>query len=237
MRLDKFISNMGLASRREIKTYHKKGEILVNGVNATAPDMQIDENKDIVFFRGERIQYNKYIYVMLNKPSGWLSATDDRKDKTVLDLLDERHRKMGLFPVGRLDKDTEGLLILTNDGELCHKLLSPKHHVPKKYYVRSEKPVDDLTAQAFSEGVIIEGGYKTLPAKLELTDTERESYITICEGKFHQVKQMYKAVSNSVVYLERVEFGAIKLDRSLKRGEWRYLSQEETQRLRSVQDK
>lgn len=237
MRLDKFLSNMGVVSRRELKSCVKKGEVTVNGDLAKASDMQVDENKDVVVFRGETIEYNKYIYIMLNKPSGYLSATEDARDKTVLELLDERHRKMELFPVGRLDKDTEGLLILTNDGELCHKLLSPKHHVEKKYYVKSQSELDDSAVKAFEEGVHIDGGYKTLPAFLEITDNACESFITLHEGKFHQIKQMFRAIGNVVVYLERVRFGTVSLDRTLERGEWRYLSWQEVSELRSVQDK
>ena len=224
---------MGIVSRRELKNYIKKGQVTVNGHVAASSDMQIDEEKDNVVFCGEEIGYSKYVYIMLNKPSGYLSATEDSRDKTVLDLLDDRRRKMELFPVGRLDKDTEGLLIMTNDGDMCHKLLSPKYKVQKRYYVESEHPVEASAIKAFAEGVYIEGGYKTLPAILEITDENNKTYVTISEGKFHQIKQMFRAVNNKVVYLERVEFGGLSLDRSLKRGEWRFLSDEEVDILRS----
>lgn len=236
MRLDKFLSNMGVVSRRELKNYIKKGNVSVNGKCAVNADMRIDENNDDVIFCGEKIVYNKYVYLMLNKPAGYLSATEDFRCKTVLDLLNDRYRKMQLFPVGRLDKDTEGLLIMTNDGELCHKLLSPKYHVSKKYYVESEKKLDVSAINAFKEGVYIDGGYKTLPALLEITNDPCKSYVTICEGKFHQIKQMFKAVGNAVEYLERVEFGTIKLDENLARGEWRELDDDEIAVLRSVQN-
>ena len=209
----------------------------VNGIPATSCEMKIDEINDIVTFCGERIVYSQYVYIMLNKPSGYLSATEDYRDKTVLELLDERSRKMELFPVGRLDKDTEGLLIMTNDGELCHKLLSPKYHVSKRYYVESETPMSLSDIESFNEGVYIDGGYKTQPAKLEITEDGCKSYVTIHEGKFHQIKQMFRAVNNAVMYLERVEFGGIKLDRSLKRGEFRHLTDEEVAILRLVENK
>ena len=224
---------MGIVSRKELKTYVKKGHVTVNGHIAPASDMQIDEENDKVVFCGEEIVYSRYVYVMLNKPSGYLSATEDGKGRTVIDLLDDRRKKMELFPVGRLDKDTEGLLILTNDGELCHKLLSPKYHVDKKYYIESEFPLSEGNVKDFEDGVFIDGGYKTLPAKLEITDDARKSYVTIHEGKFHQIKQMFRAVGNSVVYLERVEFGGLRLDTSLERGEWRFLTEEEAELLRS----
>lgn len=224
---------MGVVSRKELRVYIKKGQVTVNGHLAQNSDMQINEEKDIVTFCGEVISYARYAYVMLNKPAGYLSATEDGRGQTVIDLLDERRKKMELFPVGRLDKDTEGLLILTNDGDLCHKLLSPKYHVDKKYYVESEFPLKETDTKAFEEGVFIEGGYKTLPAKLEITDEASKSYITIHEGKFHQIKQMFRAVGNSVVYLERVEFGGLCLDKKLRRGEWRFLTDEEIELLRS----
>jgi len=233
MRLDKFLSNMGIISRKELKAYVKKGQVTVNGHVAQSSDMQIDEENDKVVFCGEEIAYSRYVYVMLNKPSGYLSATEDGKGKTVIDLLDDRRKKMELFPVGRLDKDTEGLLILTNDGELCHKLLSPKYHVDKKYYVESELPLKESNIEDFENGVFIDGGYKTLPAKLEITDDAGKSYVTIHEGKFHQIKQMFRAVGNGVVYLERVEFGGLCLDSNLERGEWRFLTDEETELLKS----
>lgn len=237
MRLDKFLSNMGVVSRRELKSYIKKGAVTVNGTAAASADMQVDENCDRVSFCGEEIAYSRYVYIMLNKPAGYLSATEDSRTKTVLELLDERYQKMQLFPVGRLDKDTEGLLIMTNDGDLCHKLLSPKYHVSKKYYVESENASKTSDVQSFSDGVYIDGGYKTLPATLEITQDPYKSYVTICEGKFHQIKQMFRAVDNSVKYLERVEFGGIKLDRTLARGEYRALTDDEIAALRLVQNK
>ena len=237
MRLDKFLSNMGIVSRRELRGYVKRGEVTVNGVPAVNSDMQVNENADEITFCGEKIAYEKFVYIMMNKPAGYLSATEDTRDKTILDLLDERHKKMELFPVGRLDKDTEGLIILTNDGEACHKLLSPKYHVAKRYYVKSENPLSEGNVKSFAEGVYIDGGYKTMPAELEICENPVESYVTIHEGKFHQIKQMFRAISNSVVYLERVDFGGIELDRSLGRGEYRRLDEKETEILLSVKDK
>lgn len=237
MRLDKYLSNMGVVSRRELKGYVKRGKVCVNGTPASSCDMKINENEDNVTFCGEQICYSRYVYIMLNKPAGYLSATEDFRDRTVLELLDERSRKMELFPVGRLDKDTEGLLIMTNDGELCHKLLSPKYHVSKRYYVESQYPLNESDIEKFKEGVHIDGGYKTLPAILEIMEDNRKSYVTIYEGKFHQIKQMFRAVNNAVLYLERVEFGGISLDCSLKRGEFRRLNDEELEILRSIQNK
>ena len=224
---------MGIVSRKELKSYVKKGQVTVNGHVAPSSDMQINEETDKVVFCGEEIAYSQFVYVMLNKPSGYLSATEDGKGKTVIDLLDERRKKMELFPVGRLDKDTEGLLILTNDGELCHRLLSPKYHVDKKYYVESKLPLKQSNIEDFEKGVFIDGGYKTLPAKLEITDDAQKSYVTIHEGKFHQIKQMFRAVGNGVAYLERVEFGGVCLDTSLERGEWRFLTDGEIELLRT----
>ena len=167
---------------------------------------------------------------MLNKPDGYISATDDPREKTVLELLDERSRKLGLFPAGRLDKNTFGLLILTNDGELCHRLLSPKNHVGKKYFFRAERDITEDDKRRLESGVMLDGEL-TKPARVELIDS-RSGEITITEGKFHQIKRMLEAVCNKIVFLERVEFAGIPLDRSLARGEWRELTPHEEEELR-----
>jgi len=201
----------------------------VNGEIAKKPDIQIKEKEDIICYLGKEISYAKNRYFMLNKPAGVVSATTDAKDKTVLDLLCDEGIK-DLFPVGRLDKDTEGLLIITNDGDLAHRLLSPKKHVPKTYYCQLKFPIDEKALRELEEGVDIGEKKKTLPAKADkLSDTEIN--LTICEGKFHQVKRMLMAVNNEVIYLKRIQMGNLNLDNNLMLGEYRSLNEEEIEGL------
>lgn len=225
MRLDKFLSNMGKATRSEATRLVRMGKILVNQVPAKKSDMQINPEKDIVLLNGQRVDYKEFTYIMLNKPEGYVSATDDPKEKTVLDLIDPEDRRKNLFPCGRLDKNTLGLVILTNDGDNAHRLLSPKHHVEKNYKFKVSLPLSNDDVCKLEKGVDI-GGYLTKPCKITL-DSELSGVITITEGKYHQIKRMLEAVDNKIVYLERISFGGITLDPDLSRGEWRYLTEEE----------
>ena len=230
MRIDKFLSEMAVCSRSEASKAARSGGITVAGQPVRKADVHIDPEKNIVCYLGQPVVYKKFTYIMLNKPDGYISATDDPREKTVLDLLDERSKKLGLFPAGRLDKNTFGLLILTNDGELCHRLLSPKNHVEKRYYFETERNITEEDRQKLESGVDLDGE-RTKPAKLELSG-DRSGVITITEGKFHQIKRMFEVVCNKVTYLERIEFGGIELDRTLARGEWRELTAEEVGTLR-----
>ena len=225
MRLDKFLSNMGKATRSESGKLVRAGKVLINGVTAKKSDQQIDPNSDTVTLNGIPVSYKKFTYIMLNKPEGYVSATDDPQEKTVLDLVDPEDRRKGLFPCGRLDKNTLGLVILTNDGENAHRLLSPKHHVSKAYKFEALSPISSKDCESLENGVDI-GGYFTKPCKVKLTG-EKCGEITLTEGKYHQIKRMLEAINNKITYLERISFGEIKLDTSLARGEWRYLTNEE----------
>lgn len=232
MRIDKFLTEMGICSRTEAAKAARIGGIAVDGKVVKKSDIHIDPNVNKITFLGREINYKKYTYIMLNKPDGYISATDDPREKTVLELLDDRHRRLGLFPCGRLDKNTLGLLILTNDGELCHKLLSPKHHVAKVYYFHSERMITDDDKKRLEAGVNLDGEL-TKPAKLELCDDKMSGRLTLTEGKFHQVKRMLEAVCNKITYLERVEFAGIPLDSSLERGQWRELTEAEENILKA----
>lgn len=234
MRLDKFLCDMGIGTRKEVKQILKEGKVTVNGAVIKKADVHINENEDEIFCAGRKLEYKKYVYLMLNKPEGYISATEDRKLPVVCELVDEKYKIYDVFCVGRLDIDTTGLLILTNDGEFAHHLTSPKHHVPKKYYATVSGEVCFEDVKAMEEGITIDGGYKCLPAKLEVLsvkDGKSEIYLTISEGKFHQVKRMFEARDKKVLTLERVEMGAVKLDRSLKRGQMRELTDEEVKNL------
>ena len=230
MRIDKFLSEMAVCSRSEASKAARSGGITVDGQPVKKADVHIDPERNAVCYFGQPVAYKKFTYIMLNKPDGYISATDDPRERTVLELLDERSRKLGLFPAGRLDKNTLGLLILTNDGELCHRLLSPKNHVEKKYYFETERNITEEDKQKLESGVDLDGE-RTKPAKLALSG-DRSGVITITEGKFHQIKRMFEVVCNKVTYLERIEFGGIELDRNLARGEWRELTAEEVETLR-----
>ena len=217
MRLDKLLSECGLCSRSESKVFIKKGFVLVNGQKAAKGDIKVDPYNDEVVFKGIKVQYSQFEYYMLNKPAGVVSATEDKNDKTVIDLLPKPHAK-DVFPVGRLDNDTEGLLIITNDGEMAHNLLSPKKHVDKTYFVRTQGgAVTEKDDEAFKKGVDIGEKDLTLPAELKIIKSGEisESELTIREGKFHQVKRMFKAVGKEVIYLKRLSMGSIRLDGSL----------------------
>lgn len=232
MRLDKYLSNMGIGTRSEVKGYIKKGRVSVNGEHAIGPEQKVDEKKDKIMFDGQMVSFCDMQYFMLHKPAGVVTATEDRQDKTVLDLLESPIKKQ-LFPVGRLDKDTEGLLLITNDGSLAHDLLSPKKHVQKMYYAKIAGRVTKEDVKEFSEGLNL-GDFTTMPAKLEiLTSGElSEIQVTICEGKFHQVKRMFEKVGKKVLYLKRISMGTLCLDEHLAAGEYRVLTEEEVARLK-----
>ncbi len=228
-RIDKILSNLGYGSRSEIKKYCKQGSVVVNGSEVSNPGTQVDTENDEILFNGEEVIYREYIYLMMNKPDGYVSATTDKYDPTVLDLIDLSYLAFEPFPVGRLDKDTEGLLVLTNDGKLSHRVLSPKKHVPKTYYAKIDGVVTEKDVEAFLEGVVLDDGYKTMPSQLNIlkSDDESEIELTIHEGKFHQVKRMFESVGKKVVYLKRLSMGNLKLDESLELGEYRELTDEE----------
>lgn len=233
MRLDKFLCEAGIGSRSQVKGLVKKGLVSVNGKIAKRPEEKVEEDKDLVLCEGKRVQCRGFVYIMLHKPAGVVSATEDRKERTVLDLLPEDQRR-DLFPVGRLDKDTEGLLLLTNDGEMAHQLLSPKKHVDKKYFVRVEGEVKEEHIRQFQEGLEIGEKKKTLPARLEIVKSGEisEAFVTIQEGKFHQVKRMFAAIGCQVVYLKRVSMGKLVLDEALQVGAYRALTEDEIEILR-----
>ena len=229
MRVDKLLSNVGVASRAELKKYCKQGLISVNGKVINNPGVQVDSESDDIRFNGEKIVYREFVYIMLNKPDGYISATFDKYDPIVLDLIDQSYLVFEPFPVGRLDQDTEGLLVLTNDGQLAHRVLSPKKHVPKTYYAKIQGKVTEEDILAFEKGVILDDGYETMPSQLKIlkSDDMSEIELTIHEGKFHQVKRMFESVGKKVVYLKRLSMGKLKLDESLGLGEYRELTEEE----------
>lgn len=225
MRLDKFLSLQGVGSRKEVKELLKKGLILVNDQVEKRPEYKVNPETDTVVFQGKRISFQLHVYFILNKPAGCVTATEDTKEKTVLDYItEERHRN--LFPVGRLDKDTEGLLLITDDGELAHQLLSPKRHVDKVYLADLEKPVDMEDVEAFRKGLDIGEKALTLPAKLEILP-DNQAKVTLHEGKFHQIKRMFESRNNKVRKLKRLSMGEICLEDSLLPGEFRPLTDKE----------
>ena len=232
-RIDKILSNLGYGCRSELKILCKNGLVKVNGKVINNPGVQVDVDNDEIIFNGEKVVYKEFIYLMLNKPDGYISATFDKRDPIVLDLIDKEDLVFEPFPVGRLDKDTEGLLVLTNDGQLAHRVLSPKKHVPKTYYAKVEGVVTEEDVKAFADGVTLDDGYETMPAELVIlkSDEISEIELTIHEGKFHQVKRMFESVGKKVVYLKRLSMGKLKLDESLALGEYRELTEEEVKMI------
>ena len=228
-RIDKVLSNLGYGSRSELKKICKNGLVKVNGKVINNPGVQVDVENDEIIFDGEKVTYKEFIYLMLNKPDGYISATFDKRDPIVLDLIDKEDLVFEPFPVGRLDKDTEGLLVLTNDGQLAHRVLSPKKHVPKTYYTKIEGVVTEDDIKAFAKGVTLDDGYETMPAELVIlkSDEISEIELTIHEGKFHQVKRMFESVDKKVIYLKRLSMGKLQLDKNLALGEYRELTDEE----------
>lgn len=232
IRLDKFLADMGFGTRSQVRQQIAGGNVTVNGLPARRPELKVDTDKDRVLFCGTEAAYAQYEYYMLNKPAGVVSATEDKKERTVLDLLQERKRK-DLFPVGRLDKDTEGLLLITNNGDLAHRLLAPGRHVDKVYYAEIDGKVTREEAELFRAGVDIGDKKKTMPAFLEILSSADRSEIllTIREGRFHQVKRMFHAVGKEVLFLRRIQMGPLKLDEKLRPGEYRRLTKEEVEKL------
>ncbi|UTG99466.1 pseudouridine synthase [Macrococcoides canis] len=228
MRLDKFLGNHGFGTRKEVKLLVKRGAVKVNDVLVKKADIKLVPDKDTVTVYDEAVTYEPFVYIMLNKPAGYISSTKDYKDETVLELIDGFDH-YDLHPVGRLDKDTEGLLILTNDGQFSHDVLSPKKHVDKTYYARVEGYVTDETVALFKAGVTLDDGYEAMPADLQIVSAGdiSEIELIIQEGKFHQVKRMFKAVGMTVIYLKRIQMGGLPLDESLKPGAYRKLTLEE----------
>lgn len=232
MRLDKYLADMGIGTRSEVKKLIRQGKVTIDGRKAEVPEEKIDGKEQNVCVDGTPVVYETFEYYMLNKPAGVISATCDKEQKTVLDLIESRKRK-DLFPVGRLDKDTEGLLLITNDGNLSHRLLSPKKHVDKLYYAKVEGVVTEEDVTRFANGLDIGEGEYTKPAKLKvlLSDEISEIELTIQEGKFHQVKRMFEAVGKRVIYLKRLSMGNLRLDKTLALGEYRPLSKKELEDL------
>lgn len=227
MRLDKFLGITGMSSRSEAKKIIRSGGVTINGKVANSAETKIDPDIDEIVFCGKKVVYRKYTYILMNKPEGVVSATEDGRDRTVLDLLPSDMRKTDLFPCGRLDKNTVGLVLITDNGALAHRLLAPKTHVEKEYYFRSKFPITAEEAKRFENGLILEDGYETKPAKIVLNATGDSGTITLIEGKYHQIKRMLEALENKITYLERIRFGNLTLDETLSRGEWRYLTEEE----------
>ncbi|WP_168119340.1 pseudouridine synthase [Paenibacillus sp. HB172176] len=240
LRVDKLLANMGIGTRSEIKRAVKQGKVSVDGKMIKDSGLIVHPEEQIISYEGEEVRYQAWIYLMMNKPPGVLSATEDERDRTVIDLLASNDRVLSPFPVGRLDKDTVGLLLLTNDGQLAHELLSPRKHVDKLYEARVHGEVGQADRDAFQAGVTLDDGYVTLPAELDVLENtleDGEAYssirLTIREGKFHQVKRMFEAVGKQVVHLKRIAMGPLQLDSQLAEGEYRELDEAEVELLRS----
>ncbi|WP_127496538.1 pseudouridine synthase [Paenibacillus glycanilyticus] len=240
MRIDKLLSHTGYGTRSEIKKLVKQGKVTVAGKVVKDSGQLVDPELDEVSFDGERVMYREVIYLMMNKPPGVISATEDRRERTVIDLLEPEDQVMDPFPVGRLDKDTVGLLLLTNDGQLAHELLSPRKHVPKTYEAVVHGDVGEEDQTQFKAGVTLDDGYVTMPSDLKILKKDGGEggvtsviSLTIMEGKFHQVKRMFEAVGKKVVYLKRVSMGPLELDADLEEGTYRELTDEEIALLRA----
>jgi len=234
MRLDRVLSNSGYGSRNEIRKIIKSGAVSVDGRTVIDASLHVDPDRSAIEIDGEGLCYRKFLYIMMNKPAGVISATSDIRQRTAVDLLPEWYKNFNLFPAGRLDIDTEGLLLLTNDGQMAHELLSPKKHVDKRYYALIEGLVTQEDVKCFEEGVILDDGYKTMPSELEIivagssrSELRSEIELVLHEGKFHQVKRMFEAVGKRVIYLKRIQMGGLKLDEALKAGEFRELTTQE----------
>ncbi len=236
MRIDKFVSEQAGISRSDAKSMIKRSQILINGSPVRSADTKIDPDRDIVTVNGRKLVYRQFLYIMLNKPDGVVCATRDGLSSTVLELLPEEFRRKGLFPAGRLDKDTEGFVFITDDGALAHRMLSPKKHIEKEYIVTLEKAAEMRYIDIFASGMTIDGDEKCLPAKLIFTDEPHIVRLILHEGKYHQVKRMMEAVGNRVTHLKRVRMGGIELDTSLAAGECREITAEEMSRLFKNED-
>ena len=235
MRIDRFLSDMGIASRRESAAAAKRGQISVDGVVVRDPSKHIDPDRVSVSYMGRVIEYRKHVYVMLNKPQGYVSATEDSRLPVVTELLSDELKRMELFPVGRLDRDTVGLMILTNNGQLAHSLLSPKHHVAKEYYFNCAEPLVADVEERFRNRITLADGYECKEATIVPDSDRLGGIITLTEGKYHQIKRMIASTDNAITFLERISFAGIPLDRTLARGEWRMLTDEEIAMLEAAQ--
>ena len=234
-RLDKTISSQGLWSRKDAKTLIRKGLVCINGSVVKSADAYVDWDSDTVTVEGEPLSLQQHVYLMLNKPKGVVSATEDKEQTTVVDLVPDALMRKGLFPAGRLDKDTTGLLILTDDGDFAHEILSPKKHVQKVYLAKVNGSITDEIIESFRTGVNVHNEYTTLPSKLTVVSREEDGdwgKVILREGMYHQIKRMFGALDNKIIYLERITFGPLTLDGSLKRGEWRYLTEDEIKELK-----
>lgn len=229
LRIDKYLADCGIGTRSEVKKYIKAKQVTVNGVLVAKPEQKIDENIDEVCFKGQLISYEKYVYYLLHKPAGCVTAKQDNVHKTVMEYFPEEIRAKDIAPVGRLDLDTEGLLLFTNDGPLTHHLLSPTHHIPKTYYAVLDKEVPESAIELFKNGVDIGDDKLTLPAELVIL-SDKEAELTIHEGRFHQVKRMFEAIGCTVTYLKRLSMGSLTLG-ALQKGEYRKLSEDEVKKL------
>lgn len=233
MRIDKLLANYGFGTRKEVKELIKSGNVEIDNKIINDPGTQLNPQIQLVKVNGNIIKYRQYVYIMMNKPQGFISATEDSRERTVLDLLPEELRIFNPAPVGRLDKDTEGLMLLTNDGQLAHRIISPKNHIPKKYYAHIKGIVTNSDILEFKKGIVLDDGYKTMSSELRILvgDDISQIEVTIFEGKFHQVKRMFAALDKGVVYLKRLSIGSLFLDEGLELGEFRELSEEELNSL------
>ena len=232
IRLDKLVSTAMIISRKDASLLIKSGRVSIDGSVLKKSDVKVDESCEITV-DGKKITYSENLYIMLNKPSGLISSTDDNREKTVLSLFDKSYGDKGLFPCGRLDKDTVGLLIMTTDGSLAHKLLSPKHHAQKKYFVRTDKPFENSDVEILKNGIMMDGK-KTKEALLDICENPCEAFITLTEGKFHEIKRLcYACGEKEVMFLKRVTFAGVVLDEKLSEGEWRNLTENEIEILRN----
>ena len=235
VRVEKVLSNMGFGSRKEVKVFVRKGRFKVNSETVKNGSQLVDPSEDLIEFDGNVIRYREFVYLMLNKPAGFVSATKDNLHETIVDLLEDEDAIFSPFPVGRLDKDTEGLLLITNDGKFAHDLLSPKKHIPKKYYVELDGPLKEELVGIFKEGINVNDEYVTMPSKLEILDVggKNAAHVTIMEGKYHQVKRMFLANDLKVTYLKRVMMGELSLDDDLEPGQYRELDESEVEMLKN----
>ena len=228
MRLDKFISNTGVLSRSQCAKECRAGNITCDGAAIRDPSANIDPEKNVIAYKGEIISYSEYVYIMMNKPLGYVCSNDEPGELLVFDLLGEKYAKFDLFTVGRLDKNTGGLILITNDGKAAHNALSPKHHVEKKYEFELADPLSEQDREALEKGAELADGYVTKPCRIEMK-TKTQGVIILSEGKYHQIRRMFASVNNKVTALTRTEFGGILLDKTLDAGQWRELSDKETQ--------
>lgn len=236
-RLDNVLVNSGFGSRREVQKIIRQKKVKVNGEIINRPSVHVDVLRDEVYVLNQKVDYKDFVYLMLNKPAGFVSAVQDKFDRTVLELIRDEDKVLEPYPVGRLDKDTVGLLIISNDGNMCHRVLSPKRHVEKKYFVRVDTCLKSSDSETFNNGVILDDGYKCKPVILEILSSGSdgsECVVTLVEGKFHQIKRMFNSIGSNVLHLKRIKFCDIYLDESLGEGEYRHLTDDEINILKSV---